>query len=89
MNADLIIVLALLGLTILMFAVNRPRADAVALIAMATLPFTGIVSVNETIAGFANPNIVLIGAMFVIGEGLASYRGGPAHRRLAGHAWRR
>ena len=78
MNADLIIVLALLGLTILMFAVNRPRADAVALIAMATLPFTGIVSVNETIAGFANPNIVLIGAMFVIGEGLA--RTGVARR---------
>ena len=78
MNTDLILVLALLGATILMFAINRPRADAVALIAMAALPFTGVVSVNETIAGFANPNIVLIGAMFVIGEGLA--RTGVARR---------
>ena len=32
MNSDLIIVLLLLGAAILMFALNRPRVDAVALI---------------------------------------------------------
>ena len=58
MNADLLIVLLLLGAAILMFAVNRPRVDAVALLAMAALPFTGVITVNEAIAGFANPNIV-------------------------------
>ena len=78
MNADLLIVLLLLGAAILMFAVNRPRVDAVALIAMVALPFTGVITVNEAIAGFANPNIVLIGAMFVIGEALA--RTGVARR---------
>ena len=78
MNADLLIVLLLLGAAILMFAVNRPRVDAVALLAMAALPFTGVITVNEAIAGFANPNIVLIGAMFVIGEALA--RTGVARR---------
>ena len=55
MNADLLIVLLLLGAAILMFAVNRPRVDAVALLAMAALPFTGVITVNEAIAGFANP----------------------------------
>jgi di/tricarboxylate transporter len=39
---------------------------------MVALPFTGVITVREAIAGFANPNIVLIAAMFVIGEGLAS-----------------
>lgn len=78
MNSDLLIVLLLLGAAILMFAVNRPRVDAVALIAMVALPFTGVITVNEAIAGFANPNIVLIGAMFVIGEALA--RTGVARR---------
>ena len=78
MNSDLLIVLMLLGTAILMFAVNRPRVDAVALIAMVALPFTGVITVNEAIAGFANPNIVLIGAMFVIGEALA--RTGVARR---------
>ena len=78
MNADLLLVLLLLGTAILMFAVNRPRVDAVALLAMVALPFTGVITVNEAIAGFANPNIVLIGAMFVIGEALA--RTGVARR---------
>ncbi len=78
MNADLLLVLLLLGAAILMFAVNRPRVDAVALLAMVALPFTGVITVNEAIAGFANPNIVLIGAMFVIGEALA--RAGVARR---------
>ena len=71
MNADLLIVLALLGAAILMFSLNRPRSDAVALLMMVTLPFTGLITVNEALAGFANPNIVLIAAMFVIGEALA------------------
>jgi di/tricarboxylate transporter len=70
-NADLLVVLALLGAAILMFSLNRPRADAVALIMMVMLPFTGLITVNEALAGFANPNIVLIAAMFVIGEALA------------------
>ena len=78
MNPDLLLVLLLLGAAILMFAVNRPRVDAVALIAMVVLPFTGVITANETISGFANPNIVLIGAMFVIGEALA--RTGVARR---------
>jgi len=78
MNADLLLILLLLGIAIVMFAANRPRVDAVALLAMAALPFTGIITINEAIAGFANPNIVLIGAMFVIGEALA--RAGVARR---------
>lgn len=78
MNADLLIVLLLLGIAIAMFAANRPRVDAVALLAMVALPFTGVITVNEAIAGFANPNIVLIAAMFVIGEALA--RTGVAQR---------
>lgn len=78
MNPDLLIVLLLLGTAIVMFAINRPRVDAVALLAMVALPFTGIVTINEAIAGFSNPNIVLIGAMFVVGEALA--RAGVARR---------
>jgi len=78
MNPDLAVVLGLLALAILMFAFNRPRADAVALIAMAVLPFTGTVTATEAIAGFSNPNVVLIAAMFVIGEALA--RTGVAQR---------
>ncbi|HQR52907.1 MAG TPA: SLC13 family permease [Burkholderiales bacterium] len=78
MNPDLLVVLGLLVASIAMFARNKPRMDAVALIMMAALPLTGVVSVNEALAGFSDPNIVLIAALFVIGEGLA--RTGVAQR---------
>lgn len=75
---DLMIVLALLGAAIVMFAINRPRLDAVALIMLVALPFTGILTMGEALAGFSDPNIVLIAALFVLGEGLV--RTGVAQR---------
>ena len=70
MSADLALVLVLLVAAIAMFVVNRPRMDAVGLIMMTVLPLTGVISVPEALAGFADANIVLLGALFVIGEGL-------------------
>lgn len=70
MSGALAAVLALLAAAIVMFAINRPRMDAVALIALTFLPFTGAVTMSEALAGFSDPNIVLIAALFVIGDGL-------------------
>src|SRR5262245_9429794 len=53
-----------------MFALNRPRMDAVALLVLTVLPFTGVLTVEEALAGFSDSNIVLIAALFVVGEGL-------------------
>ncbi|MCC5787965.1 MAG: SLC13 family permease [Phycisphaerales bacterium] len=69
MNTELAIVLGLLCAAIVMFAMNKPRMDMVALIMMIALPFTGVISMGESLAGFADSNIVLIAALFVIGEG--------------------
>jgi di/tricarboxylate transporter len=70
MSADLAKVLILLASAIVMFAVNKPRMDAVALIALTLLPLTGAVTMGEALTGFSDSNIVLIAALFVIGEGL-------------------
>lgn len=70
MTFELGMVLALLVAAITMFAINKPRMDAVALIMLVALPLTGIITVNESLAGFSDPNIVLIAALFVIGDGL-------------------
>jgi di/tricarboxylate transporter len=78
MNTNLAMVLILLGAAIVMFAINRPRMDAVALIMLVALPLTGVISMNEALAGFSDPNIVLIAALFVIGDGLV--RTGVARR---------
>jgi di/tricarboxylate transporter len=67
---QLAIVLLLLAAAIGMFAINKPRLDVVALIMLTALPFTGVLTMGEALAGFSDLNIVLIAALFVIGDGL-------------------
>lgn len=78
MTTDLATVLALLVMAIVMFAINRPRMDVVALLVIAALPLTGIITLEETLAGFSDPNIILIAMLFVLGEALV--RTGVAQR---------
>ena len=78
MTPHLAVVLALLCAAILMFALNKPRMDAVALIMLTVLPFTGVITMGEALAGFSDPTIVLIAALFVLGDGLV--RTGVARR---------
>jgi di/tricarboxylate transporter len=85
MNPELAVVLVLLAAAIAMFAINKPRMDAVALIVLTALPFVGtitggrpVLTMNEALAGFSDANIVLIAALFVIGDGLV--RTGVARR---------
>ena len=70
MAPELTQVLVLLGIAIVLFVCGRPRLDAVALIMIVLLPVTGVLDMNEALAGFSDPNIVLVAALFVIGEGL-------------------
>jgi di/tricarboxylate transporter len=70
MSIELIVVLLLLAAAIVMFAINKPRMDAVALIMLVALPFTGVITMGEGLVGFSDSNIVLIAALFVIGDGL-------------------
>jgi di/tricarboxylate transporter len=67
---DLAVVLSLLAAAIVMFAIGKPRLDAVALMMLTALPLTGVLTMGEALAGFSDPNIVLIAALFVLGDGL-------------------
>jgi di/tricarboxylate transporter len=78
MTGDLALVLLLLAAAVAMFVINRPRMDVVALIMITALPLTGVITMGEALAGFSDGNIVLIAALFVIGEGLV--RTGVARR---------
>jgi di/tricarboxylate transporter len=77
MSSELALVLVLLAAAIVMFALNKPRMDAVALIMLTALPFVGtitggkpVITMGEALAGFSDANVVLIAALFVIGDGL-------------------
>jgi di/tricarboxylate transporter len=78
MNLELSIILGLLLIAILLFVANRPRMDIVGLMALVALPLTGVLTLREAFAGFSDPNLILIAALFVVGDGLV--RTGVAHR---------
>ena len=63
--------LIILAITIALFIWGKFPPDIVALISMLSLFLTGILDLPETLSGFSNPTVIMIGALFIIGEGLA------------------
>src|SRR5690554_1457052 len=70
MNPSLIFVLGLLLVAVILFMRNKPRMDVVAIMVLVALPLSGVISTQEALAGFSDPSVVVIAALFVIGEGL-------------------
>jgi di/tricarboxylate transporter len=54
--SELAVILSLLATAIVMFAIDKPRLDAVALIMLTALPLTGVLTMQEALAGFSDPN---------------------------------
>jgi len=67
MNLMLLILIITIGL----FVWGKFSPDVVALISMISLFLTGILDVKETLSGFSNPTVIMIAALFVVGEGIA------------------
>jgi len=78
MNPELAIVLFLLAAAVLMFAIGRPRSDVVGLMMIVALPLTGVIDMADALVGFADPTVIMIALLFVVGEALV--RTGIARR---------
>lgn len=70
MNPDLLWVLGLLAGAVTLFVIGKPRMDVVALLVLVALPLTGVLDLQQALAGFSDANVILIAALFVIGDGL-------------------
>ncbi|WP_312978272.1 SLC13 family permease [Atlantibacter sp.] len=70
MNSELIWVLILLAVAVLLFATGKVRMDAVALMVIVAFVLSGTLTLSEAFSGFSDPNVILIAALFVIGDGL-------------------
>ncbi len=70
MTNESLFVFALLGLTIVLFASNRLRVDVVALLIITAFILSDVLTLQEAVAGFGNPTVLLIAVLFVVGEGL-------------------
>jgi di/tricarboxylate transporter len=70
MTHEMIIVFGVLALAVLLFASERLPVDLTAIIVMAVLLISGIVTPGEGLSGFSNTATVTIGAMFVLSAAL-------------------
>ncbi len=62
--------LVILGCVVALFVWNRLPVGAVAVLAGLSLYATGLLSAEEAIAGFGDPVVVFIAALFVVSEGI-------------------
>lgn len=70
MNGKLIWVLSLLAIAVVLFATGKVRMDAIALMVIVAFVLSGTLTLNEAFSGFSDPNVILIAALFIIGDGL-------------------
>lgn len=61
----------ILGITIILFVHGKLRSDLVALMSLLALFLTGVLTSQQALAGFSDSTVILIAALFVVGEGLS------------------
>ena len=67
----MITLITILIVTILFFIWGRFSSDLVAVGAMLSLYLFGVLGLSDTLSGFSNPTVIMIGALFVLGESLS------------------
>lgn len=69
---DATLSLLILAGTIVLFVINRFPVGVVAIGTAMALYFTGVLTANQALAGFGDPVVVFIAALFVVSEGIDS-----------------
>ncbi len=68
--SSMVIVFLILGVTLVLFVLDRIRVDLVALLALLALLLTGMITVTEALAGFSATIVIIIAALFIVSFGL-------------------
>lgn len=65
------ITLIILALTAALMVWGKIRSDIIALCSLLALVLTGIVTTEEALAGFSNPVVIMIAALFIVGGAIS------------------
>jgi len=88
MTGSMLIVFGILAGAIVLFAWGRPRVDIVAILVVLALILSRVLTPHEALAGFGDPVVILIAAIFIVGEALVNtgvvHRLGEAVMKLGG-----
>ena len=72
MTSQALFVIGVLATAAALFAINKIRSDIVALLVVMALMLSGVLTVPQSLAGFADPVVILIAALFVVSEAVVS-----------------
>src|SRR5262249_7284558 len=78
MTDQMLLVFGILAGAVGLFAWGRPRADVVAILVVLALILSSVLRPEEALAGFGNPVVILIAALFIVSEALVNT--GVVHR---------
>jgi di/tricarboxylate transporter len=70
MTVDMFIVFGLLAIVIILFVSDRLRLDLIAIMGLLALMLLDILTPQEALAGFADPVVLIIAGLFVVGGAL-------------------
>ena len=71
MTTEIAIVLTILGISVVLFVTEWIRVDVVAMLVLASLAITGILTPAEALSGFSNPAVVTVWAILILSAGLS------------------
>ena len=69
---EIALVFVILVVAVILFATEWIRMDLVSLMVLLALGLTGLVSVEEAFAGFSNPAVITVAAMFVLSAAISN-----------------
>jgi len=67
----MVITFIILAVTIVMFMASSLKPDIVAMLSVLALLVAGVITVNQALSGFSNSTVIMIAALFIVGEGLS------------------
>jgi di/tricarboxylate transporter len=70
MNADTLLTFGILAAAIALFLSERVRSDLVALLVVAALGLSGVLTPQQAFSGFGSPAVAIMVSIFVLAEGL-------------------
>ncbi len=70
MTLEIGLTLLITALAIVMFATEKVRMDAVAILLIVSLAATGLIDSKEALSGFSNSSTITVAAMFILAAGL-------------------
>jgi di/tricarboxylate transporter len=72
MSLQIVVVLSILIAAVILFVTEKLRPDLVALLVVSALLLSRVLSITDALAGFSNPAVITIAAIFVVTAGLTN-----------------